>query len=217
MLEAIRIGDVEALRGHLREHPELATTRWDGSRTLLHVVTDWPGHRPNSTAAIAVLIDAGAHVDAPFGGAAHDETPLHWAASNDDVDSLDALLDAGADIDAPGAVIGGGTPLNDATAFAQWNAARRLVERGATSTLFDAGALGLVDRVAELLRDEPEAEEITGALWGACHGGQRATAELLLAQGADFTWVGWDDLTPLQAAERAGATDLAAWLRANVG
>lgn len=120
-----------------------------------------------------------------------------------------------ADIDAPGAVIGGGTPLNDATAFAQWNAARRLVERGATSTLFDAAALGLVDRVAELLRDAPDAEEITGALWGACHGGQRATAGLLRDQGADSTWVGWDDLTPLQAAERAGATDLAAWLRTN--
>jgi hypothetical protein len=30
---------------------------------------------------------------------------LHWAASSDDVEVLDALLDAGADIDAPGAVM----------------------------------------------------------------------------------------------------------------
>ena len=41
--------------------------------------------------------------------AASDETPLHWAASCDDVAVLDALLDAGADIHAPGAVIGGGS------------------------------------------------------------------------------------------------------------
>ena len=47
---------------------------------------------------------------------------------------LDALVDAGADVDARGSVIGGGGPLNDAIAFGQWQAARRLVERGARAT-----------------------------------------------------------------------------------
>lgn len=42
-----------------------------------------------------------------------------------------SLLDAGADIDAPGAVIAGGTPMADATAFGQWPATRLLLERGA--------------------------------------------------------------------------------------
>ena len=81
------------------------------------------------------------------------ETPLHWAASSDDVEAVAALLDAGADIDAPGAVIGGGTPLNDATAFGQWDAARVLVERGAVVSAWDAAALGMTDRVAELLHN----------------------------------------------------------------
>jgi uncharacterized protein len=36
------------------------------------------------------------------GGGSHDETPLHWAASSDDVEVLDALLDLRADIEAPG-------------------------------------------------------------------------------------------------------------------
>src|SRR5205807_5308699 len=86
------------------------------------------------------LIAHGADVNARFTGS-HTETPLHWAASNDDLAALDALLDHGADIEAPGAVIGGGTPLADAVAFGQWQAARRLVERGARTTLWQAVAL----------------------------------------------------------------------------
>lgn len=70
------------------------------------------------------------------GGCDDERTPLHWAESSDDVAVLDALLDAGADIEGAGAVIGDGTPLADAVAFGQWNAARRLIERGAQTTLW---------------------------------------------------------------------------------
>ena len=76
---------------------------------------------------------------------------MHWAASSDDVEALDALLDAGADIEADGAVIGGGTPMADAVAFGQWKAARRLLERGARTNLWQAAALGLIDRVRDEL------------------------------------------------------------------
>ncbi len=123
-----------------------------------------------------------------------------------------ALLDAGADIDAPGAVIGGGTPLNDATAFAQWDAARLLVERGASVSLFDAAALGMTDRVAAAVASSG-VESLDALLWMACHGGRLETASVLVEAGADVDWRGWDDLTPLGAAERAGATELVAWLR----
>ena len=219
-ITAIRAGDVPALRGMLAEHPELATARIgdDGpagiSRTLLHVVADWPGHLPAGAAAVAALVAAGADVDARFRGP-HEETPLHWAASCDDLDVLDALLDAGAAIDAPGGVIGGGSPLADARAFAQWSAAHRLVERGAHVTLDDAATLGLLDRVAALAATGPSADEISRAFWGACHGGQQECARYLLERGADIDWMPpWEPLTPLDAAQRQEATDLVAWLRA---
>jgi len=218
LAEAVRAADVAPLRALLREHPELATARvrhgrHDQSRTALHLVTDWPGDVPHVAEKIAALVAAGADVDARFTGP-HSETPLHWAASSDDVEALDALLDAGADIDAPGAVIGGGTPLADAVAFGQWAAARRLVERGARTTLWQAAALGLADRVRdELAGDPPSQADLDNALWCAAHGGRRGTAELLLAHGADPAWVGHDDLGAADAAERSGADELAAWLR----
>jgi len=92
---------------------DYATTRLrdHGDRTLLLVATDWLGHFPNVRGTIAALVD----VAAPSIGD-HTETPLHWAASSDDIEALDALLDVGANIEARGAVIGGGTPLADATA-----------------------------------------------------------------------------------------------------
>jgi uncharacterized protein len=218
LAEAVRAADAAPLRALLREHPDLATARvrharHDQARTALHLVTDWPGHVPDVAEKIAALVAAGADVDARFTGP-HSEAPLHWAASSDDVEALDALLDAGADIDAPGAVIGGGTPLADAVAFGQWAAARRLVERGARTTLWQAAALGLADRVHdELAGDAPSQADLDNALWCAAHGGQRGTAELLLAHGADAAWVGHDDLTAADAAERSGADELAAWLR----
>jgi ankyrin repeat protein len=215
---AIHAGDVEGLRRLLGEHPELATIRLGGpdgmSRTLLHVATDWPGHYPNGPQTVAALVTAGAEVNGRFAGP-HTETPLHWAASSDDVPVLDALLDAGADIDAGGAVIGGGTAISDACAFAQWNAARRLIEHGATTRLWEAAALGLMDRIAEHFAADPPptADQITEGLWAACHGDQRKAAEFFLRRGGDINWVGYDDLTPLDAARRSGADDLAAWLR----
>jgi uncharacterized protein len=48
------------------------------SRTLLHVVTDWPGHSPLGVATVAARVVADADVNARFTGP-HTETPSHWA------------------------------------------------------------------------------------------------------------------------------------------
>ena len=210
---AARTGDVAALAVLLADHPALVSGALPGhgGRSLLHVATDWPGHRPDIARTVAALVGAGAEVGVRFVGE-HAETPLHWAASNDDVEAVQALLEAGADIDADGGVIGGGTPLDDATAFAQWGAARLLVQRGATVSTWDAAALGMTHRVAEALA-AGAVESPDPLLWGACHGGHLDTASMLVDAGADVNWRGWDDLTPLGVAERAGAVELAAWLR----
>ena len=138
VVTAIQTGDLTALHRLLDDNPGFAAVRLGDagkSRTLLHVATDWPGHFPNAPAVVAMLVAAGADPNAPVEGAWHAETPLHWAASSDDLEVADALLDAGADLGAQGASIGGGTPLDDAVGYGQWHVARRLVERGARTRL----------------------------------------------------------------------------------
>lgn len=225
VVEAIRSGDLVTLKRLLRDNPGLAAS-WiaedaDGrdeeriARSLLHVVTDWPGHFPNGAATVAALVEAGADVHATFVGP-HRETPLHWAASSDDVEVLDALLDAGADIEGTGGVIGSGTPLADARAFKQWRAAYRLVERGAQTTLNDAATLGMMERVESFFAASPppSKEDVSRAFWGACHGSRLPCAKYLLDRGADLNWIpGWEKLTPLDAARRSEAGELVHWLR----
>jgi ankyrin repeat protein len=232
-VRAIQTGDLEALRRLLDQNPGLARATLQRpacgpgtafSYPLIVAATDWPGHFPGVGATVAALAAAGADVTARCAGP-HRETALHFAASCDDVEALDALLDAGADIEADGAVIAGGTPLDDAVAFGQWRAARRLLEQGARAAVWHAAALGALDRVREYFeRGQPRAkhpwrgaaraeDEVTIAFWCACHGGQRVSAEYLLDRGADLNWGSpWDHLTPLDAARRSGATEVADWL-----
>ena len=224
IIDAIQRGDVNTLKRFLKKNPGLAVARvpppstcdkhFGNRRSLLHIATDWPGTFPNGAETVRTLISAGADVNVRF-KEPDGETPLHWAASCDDIEVLDALLDHGADIEATGAVIGGGTALADAVAFGQWRAARRLIERGAIPNLWQAAALGLIDAVERLSAAGAASDpaEITKAFWCACHGGQRETAEYLLGRGADINWIGFDHLTAVDAALRSEAVEVAAWLR----
>jgi uncharacterized protein len=189
---AVRSGALDELARLLEEQPELAKARIAGRRggwrTPLHIAADWPGYFPNGPEVVRLLVEAGADPSAPS-AEGPSETPLHWAASSDDVEVAAALIDAGADIEAPGASIAGGGPLGNAVGYGCWHVARLLVERGArVDALWQAAALGIVERVVELLgADSPATqEELDEAFWQACHGGQRRMAELLLTRGADI-------------------------------
>jgi ankyrin repeat protein len=221
LVDAIHAGEVERVRALVAENGGLASARLvdssGGSGTPLHAVTDWPGYFPNGPEIVAVLLDGGADPDVAVEGSWHAETPLHWAASSDDVDVARALIDGGADIEAPGASLGGGTPLDDAVGYGCWQVARLLVERGARVDFGQAAALGLRTRVEELLAtDPPTPQELADAFWGACHGGQRRMAELLVDLGADVNDTpSWGDSTPLDAADSqdTGREALVNWLR----
>jgi uncharacterized protein len=224
LAEAIRAGSVETLAVLLREHPGLASARlFDGNGgfgTPLHAATSWPGYFPNGPAIVTALIDAGGDPNVAVEGSWHAETPLHWAASSDDVEVARALIDGGADLEVPGASIGGGTPLDNAIGYGCWQVARLLVERGArVEGLGDAAALGMFSRVDELrAASPPSLQELTDALWAACHGGQRRMAEYLLSLGAELNGTpSWCDSgsTPLDAADSldTGREALVTWLR----
>jgi ankyrin repeat protein len=212
LVEAIRAGDLDELGRILDADPELArgyVGDESQARSALHIATDFPGHFPQVAAVIELLVERGADVNARFVGG-HTETPLHWAASSDDVEAIDALMAAGADLEAGGGVLTAGSPLDDAVIFGQWNAARRLYELGAETKLFHAAALGLTDRVSVLLADHPDHDTVTAALWHACNAGSAPTVELLLRAGANPHWLGWNDMTPLQVAESAGHDEVVA-------
>jgi uncharacterized protein len=225
LAQSTRSGDLESLRQLLAAHPGLTSARIQdkkgGSRTPLHIVADWPGHFPNGAAVVAALIAAGAEPNARAEGMRHRETPLHWAASSGDLEVLNALLDGGADMELDGASIAGGTALDDAVGYGQFHAARCLVERGARPKLWHAAALGLMNRVEQFFADPtpPAAPEINAAFWQACHGGQHAAAQYLLARRANLNWIpDWSRQTPLDIAQvsnpsRPPSDDLVHWLR----
>jgi ankyrin repeat protein len=222
---AVRAGDVGAIREMLRDDLALARARLgareSGSATPLHLVADWPGYFPNGPQIVRLLIAAGADPNAlttsrgssqPGPGS---ETPLHYAASSDDLDVAEALIDGGADLEVPGGSIG--TPLDNAVGYACWHVARLLVNRGArVDKAWHAGALGMLARLEAILGSDPPAEQVSQAFWHACTGGQRRAAEYLLSRGADLNWEpDYAQGTPLDSANGLGTRqeNVISWLR----
>lgn len=208
LVVAIHLGDVEGVERLLASDDGLASSPLGGThgtRTPLHVVTDWPGYFPNGPQIALTLLAAGADPNAREPGRPS-ETPLHWAASSDDADVARVLIDGGGDVNLAGGSIG--TPLDNAIGYGCWNVARLLVEAGArVEKLWHAAPLGLLDRLQALLSatDDVDIDAVSQAFWHACNAGQRRAAELLLRAGADLDWVpDYANGTPLDAAQQFG-------------
>ena len=225
LTRVIRAGDLQSLQKILADNPGAAGARIGdgrGSKTVLHIVADWPGFFPNGPEIVKTLIAAGADPNVGTEGA-NDfrETPLHWAASSDDVEVAEALIAGGADLEIKGGSIAGGTALDNAIGYGCWHVARLLVERGArVEKLWHASALGPTSRLKHFFEGSstPSPEEVNQAFWHACQGGCRRTAEYLLARGADMNWVqDYSKQTPLEIAGAGGLDTgrqaLVNWLR----
>jgi hypothetical protein len=219
LVAAIHTGDVDWVERLLASDAGLALAPLGGrhgTRTPLHVVADWPGYFPNGPQIARSLIAAGGDPNARDPGKPS-ETPLHWAASSDDADVAGALIDGGADINLPDGSIG--TPLDNAIGYGCWNVARLLAERGArVEKLWHAAALGMLDRLQELVSAQPNADvdELSQAFWHACNAGQRRAAEFLLGAGANLNWIpDYAQGTPLDAAQQLGTQhqNVISWLR----
>jgi len=215
---AVHDGDVDLVERLLSANPDLAGARFVArgrSGTALHFVTDWPGYFPNGPAIVHLLIDAGGDPNAASSGPGKPETPLHYAASTDDVDVAAALLDRGADLETPDGSIG--TPLDNAVGYGCWHVARLLATRGARiEKIWHAAALGTLDDLEALLAREPDREEISKGFWHACGAGERRSAERLLRAGAELDWVpDYAEGTALDAATGLGTQreNVIEWLR----
>ena len=233
LVVAIVAGDVDAISQLLAADPGLVVRTLPGNpRSMLHHATDWPGHRPNVGATIALLVAAGAdpNVAMPLGDKAEvAETPLHWAASANDVAAVEALLEAGAEVDALGGIFGGCTPYEEAIIFEQYDTARRLLAAGATDYLPGAAALGhghLIDdffddagevrldlRVLPNWDPLPSRQTILDrAFQFACRAGHLTIATTLLERGADPQARTPVDTSPLDEAADNGHTAVVEWL-----
>jgi uncharacterized protein len=210
LVAAIRSGDSETLTRLLADRSELVTarivdTKGGIGRTPLHIITDWPGYYPNGPKTVELLLAAGADPDANTGGG-RPETPLHWAASSDDLEVAEALIDGGATIDVPDGSIG--TPLENAVGYGCWHVARLLRAHGArVDKLWVAAGLGLLPLVQEHVEQTPppDRSDIDHALWQACRGGQLRVAAYLLQHGADINTT--PDHNTARPIEIAGAPD----------
>lgn len=234
LVSAIVGGGTDQVADLLAKNPRLATATLSGNpRSMLHHATDWPGHRPNVATSIALLVDAGADPNVAFPLSDHPavaEKPLHWAASSNDTAAVDALLDAGAEVDALGGIFGGCTPYEEAIIFENYDAARRLLARGATDYLPGAAALGAADLIEGFFDDHgnlrtdigrippawnsPSEDQIVvdRAFQFACRAGHLDIAKRMLDRGADRHAITPADTSALDEATNKGHAHVVEWL-----
>ena len=204
-VDAIVGGDETALDGLLRDRPDLIrfqSTRRHHSTLLHYVGANGVEHfrqrtPPNAVRIAAMLLDAGAEVDAVadmYGGGCTTlglvATSIHPEVAGVLHALIDLLLTRGARIDAQGS--GRGYPfVNGCLANGRGAAARYLAERGAPLDLEGAAGVGWLDLVkssfnhdGRLTGGATPGQVKDGFTW-ACEYGHTEVVEYLLDHGVD--------------------------------
>ncbi|MFN7996135.1 MAG: ankyrin repeat domain-containing protein [Bryobacteraceae bacterium] len=201
-VDAIVSGHLEALKGLLREDPDLVRARStrEHHSTLLHYVSangveDFRQKTPKNIVEIAtLLLDSGADVNAEsdaYGGRSTTlgltATSIHPQTAGVQLALLDLLIAHGAIIDGPGA----GSAVNGCLHNGRGEAAEFLASRGARLDLEAAAGVGRLDIVRLFLDDagdlKPTAthrQRMDGFAW-ACEFGRNRVIEFLLDRGVE--------------------------------
>jgi hypothetical protein len=210
-VDLLDAGNVEGLRAHLKQHPNLVHQRvlFEGGNyfrnpTLLEFVAENPirhGTLPSNIVEVArVLLDAGAkqgqaEMNETLGLVCSGRVPREFRVQ---LPLIDLLCDYGAD---PNSAMAAALP------HAEFEAANALIRRGARIDLLVAAALGRIDDARRLLSDAVD-EERHRALALASQFGHAEVVRLLLDAGEDpnrYNPVGFHGhSTPLHQAAGAG-------------
>ena len=119
-------------------------------------------------------------------------------------------------IEAPGSVIDGGTPVGRRRRVRPVARGTPADRAGAAANLWQAAALGLLDRLERLLAADPppQRRDHEGVLVRVPRRRSARRRSACSTPAPTSTGSGYDELTPLGAAVRADAPELAEWLRA---
>ncbi|MDB4874298.1 MAG: hypothetical protein JWM41_744 [Gemmatimonadetes bacterium] len=173
----------------------------------------------------AIVARSPGDLEKPMDAASQRRHPLHLAVVKGQFESLETLLGLGADTES---LDGAGlTALDQAALSGKLEMAHLLIERGATVRAPAAVALGRMDVVDQLLRDEPDCLR-PGRRWGtliirAAGQASAAVIDALIARGAsphvtespELSVDGTYGYTPLHAAAFRGNAAAAAALLAH--
>lgn len=211
LFESIRTGDIERARALIEAEPGLANATGDSAMAPLMIATYM-----GQTRMVELLLANGATLD------------VFAAAALGKVDALRTMLEADptmVSLYSPD----GWTALHLAAHFGQTEAARLLIERGASASLrsrntmdnepLHAACAGQPPRaLVALLLDsgaDVNARQHGGftPLHESAQNGDAALTELLLARGAEVTATTDDGKTAAQLAQEAGHGELADLLR----